>query len=288
MDSAGKQKQLQRLICSGETLVVPDAYDAISARIIEHAGFAAVQCSGYSISVTKGYDDERAVSFTENLERTREIAGAVVLPVMADGEDGYGQGRLFEDNIRRFVSTGIAGINIEDQNLWNDEDREVIVAAEVMLRKIDRVIALKRELDMADFVLNARTDALRSNEDRSVGLETAIQRANLYLEKGADMAFVPYVKTREELRLLKREINGPLSVAAGLPYNIREFSINDCREIGIARVSLPSALVLLSVQAMLSNVQAIAESGTFDSVLNGSAYPDSATIEALLKREKSM
>jgi 2-methylisocitrate lyase-like PEP mutase family enzyme len=154
------QKALRQLIHDNETLVVPDAYDAISARIIQKAGFKAVQCSGFSISISKVYSDEKFVSLDENLSRTKEIASAVNIPVMADGEDGYGQGDLFQLNVRRFIDTGIAGINIEDQNLWDIYSKEKIVSIEIMIDKIKSVVDLKKALQIPNFLLNARTDAL--------------------------------------------------------------------------------------------------------------------------------
>jgi 2-methylisocitrate lyase-like PEP mutase family enzyme len=278
-----RQRSLQQLIHSGETLVAPDAYDAVSARLIRQAGYKAVQCSGYSISVSKGYSDERFVSLDENLERTREIASAVDLPVMADGEDGYGDGEVFAFNIGRFLKAGIAGINIEDQNLWNTHDRERIVPVEVLLDKISSVLAIKKTLALPDLVLNARTDAIRSTEDRKAGLRIAIDRANRYIQAGADMVFVAYVRTREEIALLKREVRGPLSIAAGLPYNIAEFSINDCREIGVARVSLPSIMVMASLRAALSTIEDIRDTGTFEGTLSADRLLDQTTLLRLLR-----
>jgi len=275
-------KTLWSLIHSEETLVVPDAYDAISARIIQCAGFKAVQCSGYSMSLSMLYKEEKFVSIDENLSRTREIVSAVSIPVMADAEDGYAQDDLFEHNIRRFISTGIAGINVEDQNLWNPRRKEKIVSAEEILDKIKIVISLKSQLQIPHFVLNARTDALKTTDDRASALSLAIERANLYLSAGADMAFIPYVKTKDEIRLLKNEVKGPLSIAAGLPYNINEFSINDCSEIGVARVSLPSILILTGIRALVSTASAISKNGTFDSIIADNSMIDSTTLSSIL------
>ena len=281
------QHILQQLIKDGETLVVPDAYDAVSARLIQRAGFKAVQCSGYSISISKAYPDERFVTLGENLSRTREIAAAVTLPVMADGEDGYGQEEVFRINLRRFMQTGIAGINIEDQNLWDAYSPDKIVPVEVMLDKIKSVTGLKHELRMPDFLLNARTDALRTTDSREAALKLAIQRANQYLQAGADMAFISGVRTKEEVRLLKGEVQGPLSIAAGLPYNIAAFSINDCREIGIARLSLPSILILSSLKAVHRTLQAIAQTGSFESICSGDHLFDQTTLSEMLENKEA-
>ena len=78
------------------------------------------------------------------------------------------------------------------------------------------------------------------------------------------MAFIPYVRTKDEIRLLKQEIAGPISIAAGLPYNIGEFTINDCRELGVTRVSLPTILIYTTMKSVQDTLTAIEKTGTFD------------------------
>lgn len=87
-----KDKILKQLLTSEETLVMPDAYDPISAKIIEYVGFSAIQCSGFSYSISKGIKSEDDIDLKTNLSYTKEIVDSVNLPVMADGEDGYGDG----------------------------------------------------------------------------------------------------------------------------------------------------------------------------------------------------
>ena len=124
-------------------LCVQYAYDGVSAKLIQRAGFKAIQCSGHSISLTKAYQEERLLSADENVSRTKEITDAVHVPVMADAEDGYGHGGVFRSNLLKFIRTGIAGINIEDQNLWDPYETERIVPAKVMLDKIGMVLQTK-------------------------------------------------------------------------------------------------------------------------------------------------
>ena len=83
-----KSKLLKELIQSNETLIMPDAYDGLSAKLIEKTGFQAVQCSGYSISVSKQINDEKKLTIDKNLNSTQEICDSVNIPVMADGENG--------------------------------------------------------------------------------------------------------------------------------------------------------------------------------------------------------
>ena len=101
-----------------------------------------------------------------------------------------------------------------------------------------------------DFIINSRTDALKTAENRSEGLKIAIIRANKYLNAGADIAFIIYVETKDEVEQITRKVKGPISIAAGMPYNIEKFSVNDLRQYGVVRVSLPSLLINSTLQVI--------------------------------------
>ena len=108
---------LRELLTSPDTLVMPDAYDPLSARIIESLGFQAVQCSGYSFALAACCPSEAALGFERNLALTKSIVEAVQVPVMADAEDGFGGPPVVAQTARAFIRAGVAGINIEDQVL---------------------------------------------------------------------------------------------------------------------------------------------------------------------------
>lgn len=242
-------KLLKELILARETLIVPDAYDALSARLIELAGFKAVQYSGLSHSISCCYDKEALLSKEENLAATTQIVESVSVPVMADGEDGFGEPEVVYNTIKEYINAGVSGINIEDQILKGEQEGRV-VEIDVMS---DKIIAAKKaatDTGNNDFVLNARTDVISTLQNRKEGMRQAIDRANVFLENGADMAFVTYIQNKDELRLLAKEINGPISISAGIPYTLIDFSIDDCKELGISRVSLPTALVFAAIQGM--------------------------------------
>lgn len=259
-----RDKILKQLLNSTETLVMPDAYDPISAKIIEYAGFSAIQCSGFSYSISKGYKSENDIDLKTNLNYTKEIVDAVNIPVMADGEDGYGDEDDLRNTIKEFINIGVSGINIEDQIHMPTEGALKIIDEPSMIAKIKGANKTKIDLGKNDFIINARTDALLSLENRKEAQELAIERANSYLESGADICFITFAKTLDELKLFSKEINGPISIAAGQPYNIQEFSINDCIELGIARVSLPTFMIANSVGHMLKNLMRMKETGRFD------------------------
>lgn len=258
---------LKGLLNSGETLIMPNAYDPISAKIIEYIGFSAVQCSGYSFSIENGYKNEGEIDLQTNLKITKEIVNSVSVPVMADAEDGYGDGDCLADVVKEFINIGASGMNIEDQDLHANNDKLQIISESSMLDKLKVAISVKNQLGEESFIINSRTDALLSSSNRNKAQKIAIERANKYIEAGADLCFVAYTKTLEEVKLLAKEINGPISIAAGLPYNIQEFSINDCIELGIARVSLPSFLIFSSMQAMIRNLKQIRDTGNFNNLI---------------------
>jgi 2-methylisocitrate lyase-like PEP mutase family enzyme len=134
-----------------------------------------------------------------------------------------------------------------------------------------------------NFIINARTDALRSTEDRSEGLKIAISRANQYIESGADIAFITYVETMDEVKVISREVKGPISIAAGMPYNIENFSINDLKKQGIARISLPTLLILSSLSAIRKSLKSINEDNMLKTPTNEFLYPIQ-DLNSLLKK----
>ena len=266
-----KSKKLKKLLNSSETLIMPDAYDPISARLIEKAGFKAVQCSGYSFSIAAGYKREIDVTLDENIEWTRRIVEAVDVPVMADAEDGYGGLEEVIETVDRFIQAGVAGLNIEDQ-IPDGKTPLSIVDGDLMAQKIILARETAKAENNHDFIINGRTDALRSAENRDKGLEIAIGRANQYIEAGADLAFITYVETIEEVKKIVREVKGPVSVAAGMPYNVKEFSIHDLVKCGVARVSLPTLLIYSSLQAINSSLEHLEDDELLKFAENGSLY----------------
>jgi 2-methylisocitrate lyase-like PEP mutase family enzyme len=249
-------KRLKDLLRAKETLVMPDAYDPVSARIIEQAGFKAVQCSGYSFSVAACRRQEIDIGLEENVGITARIVQAVSVPVMADGEDGFGGIEQVANTIERYVKVGAAGVNLEDQVLDGKPGTRIVDAA-AMQEKIRVAKKTARGLGNPDLVMNARTDALRAFASKQDGLREAIRRGKLYLEAGADLVFVTAVSTLQEVLELVKEIQGPLSIAAGLANNLQAFSINDLKEAGVARVSLPSIAISASVKALLQAMEAL-------------------------------
>jgi 2-methylisocitrate lyase-like PEP mutase family enzyme len=201
------RQELRRLIDQRGYTMVPGAYDTLTARLVEAAGFAAVYLTGGGYSRASGYPDLGLLSLTENVLFIGRTVEAVGIPVIADADTGYGNAINVIRTVREYEKTGVAGFHIEDQvspkKCGHYEGKEVISRAE-MIGKIKAAVDTRRD---ADLVIIARSDA-RAIE----GLEAAIDRVNAYLEAGADVGFVEAPQTIEELRVVGREVRGPALV----------------------------------------------------------------------------
>lgn len=270
---------LRARLCRAPTLVMPDAFDPFSAKLIQQAGFEAVQCSGKSMAAAMGYADENCLSYSENLELTRKIVNAISVPVMADGEDGFGNAAKLAQTVREFIHVGAAGLNLEDGVLNAWDTPRAIIPVERMVEKIRLARKIAIAAGNSDFVINARTDALASASDKEHGLFEAIERSNCALAAGADLAFVTGVASLDQARQLRDNIKGPVSIAAGLPYNAQAFTVADLSNLGLARVSLPLLLILGATQGMMGALDALKPKGDMAAMQNAgllASFPDFA------------
>jgi 2-methylisocitrate lyase-like PEP mutase family enzyme len=276
-----KSTLLRELITSPETLLMPDAYDPLSARLIESLGFKAVQCSGYSFALAAGCSSEATLGLERNLAMTKAIVEAVDVPVMADGEDGFGDPSAVAETVRAFIRVGVAGINIEDQVLGEPTPKRVVDRS-LMIEKLKSARKAAQQEGIPDLVVNGRTDALAVASNRAEGLEEAVERANLYLESGADLAFVTGV-AMPEVKTLVDGIHGPVSIAAGLPNNMNTLSIAELTACGVARVSLPIIVVLCAIRAIGRTLAALRDSQDFSAILQENLLCSPKELSALTR-----
>ena len=277
------RETLRELLRTERPLIMPDAYDGLSARLIETVGFKAVQCSGFSMALASQAIPEVKLGFEKNLEITRDIVQSVSVPVMADGEDGFGPPERVFEVVRAFVDAGVAGINIEDQVLPPPEGKGVVDRS-VMIEKIRAAREAGAGRGAADLVVNARTDVLTVRTDRSAGLREAVERGNDYLEAGADLVFVIGVDALAEAEQMARDIDGPVSIAAGLPSNISALSITELRACGVARVSLPSIAVFAGLRAVRQVLSIVLRSGDLREIAEKRLLCDMAEVGAVMAR----
>lgn len=256
-----KTTRLKALIRDPKLLVMPGAYDALSAMLIEDAGFEAVQCSGFGIAASHlGLPDIGILGFREMLDRTRVICGAVSIPVMADGDTGFGDAATTYHVVREFEAAGAAGINLEDQvspkRCGHFLGKAVIDAGE-MVGKVRAAVAARRDVE---FVINARTDALQP-----LGVDEAIRRGNAYAEAGADLIFVDGIETADEVRRVIAEIDAPVSINMVEGGRTPLFTFAELEALGAARVSCPVTTILAAmggVREALARLRADGAPGT--------------------------
>jgi len=201
---------LRSLIESDEILTLPGAHDPLSARAIEHAGHDAVYMTGYGTSLSRaGVPDAGLVTMPEMVANAEAVQEAVDVPVLGDADNGYGNATNVIRTVRQYIKTGAAGCHIEDQTVpkrcGHTAGREVIPVEEAEGKV--RAAADIRDEREPDFVVVARTDARGA-----VGgsLDAAIDRANRFVEAGADVAFVEGPTDEAEVQQVGQEVDAPL------------------------------------------------------------------------------
>ncbi|MFQ5795857.1 MAG: oxaloacetate decarboxylase [Candidatus Bipolaricaulia bacterium] len=202
-----RNARLRARIAEDKILQVPGAYDGLSAKLVEHAGAEAVYLSGSGVAASLGLPDLGLVSFTEMLERANQIAEVVCIPVVTDGDTGYGGPLNVVRTVRAYEKVGVSAIQIEDQvfpKRCGHFEAKQVIPLEEMLAKI--YAALDARWD-ENFLIIARTDARATH-----GLEEAIRRGHAFAEAGADIVFVEAPQSREELARIAQEIDAPLLV----------------------------------------------------------------------------
>jgi len=201
------RKKLRELINGKRYVIVPGAYDPLTARLVEIAGFEAVYLTGGGYSRANGLPDLGLFTMSENVEFISRAVEAVDIPVIADMDTGYGNALNVIRAMREFEKTGVAGFHLEDQvspkKCGHYEGKQLVSKTE-MVGKIKAAVDTRSDADM---VIIARTDS-RAVE----GFEAAIDRMNAYLEAGADVGFVEAPQNAEEMDKIPRSIGKPALV----------------------------------------------------------------------------
>ena len=242
--------------------MLPNAWDAGSARVLERVGFPAIATTSAGIAWSCGVPDGQALERDVMLGHIGRIAAAVGVPVTADLESGYGDtpgdvGRT----VARAVDLGVVGGNLEDAG------RDGLFGID---EAADRLAAARAAAPRGTFVLNARTDTYLAGVDGDAFAET-VERAVRYLETGADCVFVPGVVDAETIRRLAAAIPGPLNVVAGLA------NVIDARtlfSLGVKRVSLGGSLARAALSTLERAARELRDSGTLGFLDGAISYAD--------------
>ena len=236
------------MIARGPTLYVPGCYNAMSARVLESAGFGAIYMTGYGTSLSlTGLPDVGLTTMSEMVANARYIASAVRIPLIADADTGFGNAINVIRTIREYIGAGVAGIHMEDQvspKRCGHVAGRLVIPMEEAVGKIRAAVDARNEHD-PDFVLIARTDARGASGG---SLDEAIRRANAFLAAGADLAFIEGPTSEEEVRRICKEVQGPVF------YNMTgvspRFTLEEMRELGIAVCISPNAMLRSALAAM--------------------------------------
>src|SRR5256886_6942321 len=225
----GKAETLRRLHVEGPMLILPNAWDAGSARIFVSAGFPALATTSAGIAFSLGYPDGEQISREDMLAAVSRITRRVSVPVTADMEAGFGRTpEAVAETVDHVLAAGAVGMNMEDR-IGEEPLLEFSLA-------VERVRAVRAAATRAGvpLVLNARTDAF---SPKMGGFDEAVRRGNAFREAGADSIFVPFVGDRGTIERLVHQIKAPLNIL-GAP---NAPSLKELADIGVRRVTFGSA-----------------------------------------------
>lgn len=253
-----KTTLLKQMILEPEILVMPGAYDGLSAKIVEQTGFRAVTLGGYSATASLlAKPDVALLTLTEMVNNAKYIVDAVDIPVFGDGDTGHGNVTNVQRTIREFEKAGLAGVFIEDQlfpkRCGHMEGKQVIPSLE-MEAKIKA--AVDARIDQ-DFVIMARTDAVAVE-----GIDQAIERANRYREAGADLIFVEAPRTEEQMRRINREVDAPTMANMVEGGRTPMFSPAELQDFGYNVVVFPLSAIYAAAWAVRQLMEEIRRNGT--------------------------
>lgn len=243
--------QLRKLLREPGIIMAPGAYDCLTARIIQNAGFPAVYMTGAGTSVaTLGYPDLALATMSEMVGNAADIAAAVDAPVIADADTGYGGILNIQRTIRQYQRAGVAAVHIEDQEFpkrCGHLDNKRVIATEDMVGKIRAATDARTD---EDFVIIVRTDALAVT-----GWDDTMRRCEAYAKAGADVLFVEAIRSAEEAERVVAAVELPLL------YNYVEtgksplFTARELEQLGFKLVIYPAS-ALLTVGKVVAGLMA--------------------------------
>jgi methylisocitrate lyase len=247
--SVPKARRLRELL-EKQTVVLPGAFNALTAMQIERAGFPALYVSGAGLSATRGLPDIGLLSLTEVASDAAAIAKAVTIPAIVDADTGFGPPLAVMRAIKEFEQAGLAGIQLEDQELpkkCGHLPGKRLVSTSEMVNKICAASDTRRD---QDFFIVARTDA-RAVE----GLDAAVRRARAYIDAGADAIFPEALESSDEFRAFARQL-AKEGGKAPLVANMTEFgktpylSVSEFEDLGYRLVLFPVTALRMATKAI--------------------------------------
>lgn len=255
-----KSTIFRKMLSEPGIIVMPGAYDALSAKIIEMVGFKAIIHTGYGTAASLlGMPDIGLVSFGEMVSRVASIARAVKIPVIGDADTGYGNPINAYRTIKEYIWAGAAGLFIEDQ-VWPKRCGhmfgKLIVDKEEMVGKVAAASDARKEED-PDFVVGARTDAIAV-----AGIDEAIERAEEYRKAGADFIFIEAFENVDQMKRAVKEVKAPLMLNLIEGGRTPLVSVKEAEELGFKIVIFPLTALYSAAKAMIDTLTILKEKGT--------------------------
>jgi len=254
---------------SDQILVLPNAWDAMSARVVEDAGASAIATTSAGVSWALGYPDGHGLSRDAMIEAVRRMVQCVRVPVTADVEGGYGTGSPDDvaATVRGVIGAGAVGVNFEDSP---GHHGEALLDTHVHAARLTAAREAARDAGV-DLFINARVDTyLRKVGNEHERLELTIRRAHAYLAAGADGIFVPLVSDTETIRQLVQAVAAPLNVIAG-PGSP---SIAELKALGVARVSVGPGLARAVMAHIRRAANELLGAGTYTELADQFTSPE--------------
>jgi len=254
-----RSSKLRALIEAPEILVMPGIFDGYSARLTEQAGYPAGFISGAGISeAVLGQPDVGLMGPETNLGACRALAACCTIPLIADGDTGYGNAVNVFHLVRDFEQAGLSGLMLEDQT-WPKRcghmSGKSVISAEEMVEKLQAANEARRD---PDFIIKSRTDAFATH-----GIDEVIRRLNQYADAGADLLFADALLSAEDIRTVARNVKKPLSVNMGFGIRRRAttplLSAAELQALGVAAVIYPRLLTACAIQGMKNGLDTLAQ-----------------------------
>ena len=265
--SRAPRARLRELLAGPGPLLAPGAYDALSARLVEQAGFDAVYMTGFGTTASLiGRPDVGLLTDAEMVDNARRIAAAVDVPVIADADTGYGNAINVARTVQQFERAGVAAVHLEDQvspKRCGHMAGKAVVETGEMVGKIRAAVAARRDPDL---VLIARTDAAAVE-----GLDAALARARAYADAGADALFVEAPASEDDIARVAEELKG----VAPLVFNWAEggrtppIPLGRITELGFSLVLHPIGTLLAATAGVRALLAALRTDGTPTAALPG-------------------
>ena len=252
-DSKSKADKLKNLLDQKDIIVMPGCYDALSAKLIEREKLNAGFMSGFAVSSTRlGMPDTGLISFSEMAEQVRNICNVTSIPIIFDGDTGYGNVVNVYRTVRGFADAGAAAIMIEDQK-WpkkcgHTKGKDVVEVDEANSRIKAAVDASK--MNNKDILVMARTDAIATR-----GLDDAIKRMQKFSELGADILFVEAIKSKEDMKRVIKEVPGHHMINLIEDGETPLLEMNELEDIGFKIAVFPLTLMSASVKTMQESLK---------------------------------